>query len=260
MWVSASWAHSWRGTYRPRTCARPSARGRRWPAVSDRTPCSHARSVRRRKRLRGVRLESGHRTKAARARGCGKPRLRVRALDSIGRPSRHRGGPVRGSRHRYEVASRGGPRALGGRHRPRDTYRAHRESHEDVLRLRGRLRRGAQHARVPGLSGHARRAAGPEPARHRPHRARRARHELRDRPVLAVPSQAVLLSRHAEGLPDLPVRPAVLRARLGRRRGRGHGGGGAARRPRLASPTRPTRRTRRASASRASTSKRTPAR
>ncbi len=30
-------------------------------------------------------------------------------------------------------------------------------------------------------------------------------------PLEPVPPQAVLLSRHAQGLPDLPVRPAVLR-------------------------------------------------
>src|SRR5438309_5523839 len=36
---------------------------------------------------------------------------------------------------------------------------------------------------------------------------------FRSRPVLAVPSQELLLSRHAEELSDLPVRPAAVRAR-----------------------------------------------
>ena len=76
-----------------------------------------------------------------------------------------------------------------------------------------------------------------------------------------VPSQELLLSRHAEGLPDLPVRPAVL---LGRASSTSTSRATAPRSASTASPpaSRPTRTasTRRASGSRASTSKRTPAR
>jgi hypothetical protein len=43
------------------------------------------------------------------------------------------------------------------------------------------------------------------------HRADRPRAGLRDRPVLAVPPEELLLSGHAEELPDLPVRPSDMR-------------------------------------------------
>ncbi len=48
---------------------------------------------------------------------------------------------------------------LRARHRPRDPRPA-RDADEDVLRLRAELRRGAQHAHLPGLPRPARRAAG----------------------------------------------------------------------------------------------------
>ncbi len=44
--------------------------------------------------------------------------------------------------------------------------------------------------------------------------------DCRDRAALAVPPQELLLPGHAEELPDLPVRPADLRQRAPRRRGR----------------------------------------
>ena len=47
--------------------------------------------------------------------------------------------------------------------------------HEDVLRLPGRVRRGAEHARVPGVPRPARRAAGAQRGGHRVHGARRSR-------------------------------------------------------------------------------------
>ena len=103
---------------------------------------------------------------------------------------------------------------LGGRHRPRDPHRAHHAEHQDVLRLPGRVRRRAQHARVPGVPRPARRAAGAQPGGRSSHTVLRgSRDRVRDRALEPVPPQAVLLSRHAQGLPDLPVRPAVLRRR-----------------------------------------------
>ena len=86
---------------------------------------------------------------------------------------------------------------------------------EAVLRLPQPLRRRAQHQHLPGLPRPARLAAGAQPA------GRRAGDHAR--PGAALPRRAVglrpeelLLSGHAEGLPDQPVRPADQRRRLPR--------------------------------------------
>ena len=147
-------------------------------------------------------------TKAARARSCGSA-VAPRLCHQEGRAARGRESKERCER-RWRFAPRGGSRALGSGHRPRDPHRTHREPHEDVLWLRSGLRRGAEYARVPGLPRHARRAPRSKPVRDRSDRPGRARDELRDRAIQPLPSQTVLLSRHAEGLPDLPIRPAVL--------------------------------------------------
>ena len=104
-----------------------------------------------------------------------------------------------------------------------------------------RVRRRAQHPHCPVLPRASR-------ARCRSPTARRSRWiikiglalDCRDRAALDVPPEELLLSGHAEELPDQPVRPADLRRRPPRHRAR--------------------RRRRSASASRASTWRRTPAR
>ena len=53
---------------------------------------------------------------------------------------------------------------------------------EDLLRLLGRVRRGAEHEHLPGLPRHAGRAAGAEPPRRRVRDPRRARDRLRRSP------------------------------------------------------------------------------
>ena len=101
---------------------------------------------------------------------------------------------------------------LGSGHRPRDPRPAE-DADEDVLPLRERLGRGAEHAHVPDLPGAPGHAARPEPHGDRVGGQARPRARLRDRRALALPPQELLLSRPAEGVPDLPVRrPARLRA------------------------------------------------
>ena len=89
---------------------------------------------------------------------------------------------------------------------------------EDVLRLRAVLRRAAEHAHLPGLPRPARRAAGRQRARGPLRADDRPRARLRARAALDLPPQELLLSRPAEGLPDLPVRRAPVPRRRARRR------------------------------------------
>ena len=129
--------------------------------------------------------------------------------------------------------------AVRSRHRPRDSRPA-ADRDEDLLRLQHRVRRAAEHARLPGLPRAARRAAGAQP---------RARSIYAITAALALGcevqrdvdlrAQELLLSGPAEGLSDLAVRAAAR-----------------ARRRRSTSPSTATRRT---CGSRASTWKRTPA-
>ena len=103
-------------------------------------------------------------------------------------------------------------RELGTGHRPRDP-RPPEDADEDVLPLRARVLRARELAHVPRLPrapGHAPRA---EPARDRDDDPARPRARLRHRRPRRLPPQALLLSRPAEGLPDLPVRRAALRRR-----------------------------------------------
>ena len=70
-----------------------------------------------------------------------------------------------------------------GRHRPRDS-RAAADGDEDFLRLQHRVRRRAEHARLSGVPRPARRAAGPQPRRRRrrdPRGARARLHRFSDR-------------------------------------------------------------------------------
>ncbi len=96
---------------------------------------------------------------------------------------------------------------LGAGHRAGDPRPA-QDAHEDVLRLRAVLRRSAQHPHLPGLPGAARRAAGAQRPRGGVRDHDRPRAGLRDRAALAVSPQELLLSRLAQGVPDLPVRRA----------------------------------------------------
>ena len=94
---------------------------------------------------------------------------------------------------------------------------------EDVLPLRRRVRRRAEHAHVPGLPRAPRRAAGAERTGDRVDGQARPRARLRDRRAGPLPPQELLLPGLAEGLPDLPVRPPALHRRAsscsrGRRR------------------------------------------
>ena len=124
-------------------------------------------------------------------------------------------------------------------HRPRNP-RAAADRVEDLLRLQHRVRRAAEHARLPGLPRVSRRAAGAEPRRGRLRAsAPRSRSAAAINETLDLRAQELLLSRPAEGLSDLAVRAAARQRRRGRVRRR-RGGRGA-------------------SASRASTSRRTPA-
>src|ERR1039457_4339850 len=108
---------------------------------------------------------------------------------------------------------RGGAGALRAGDRPGDTRRA---GHGDqaVLRLPGPVRRGAEHARLPGLPGPARFAAGAVPGRDRVHDPDWPGAELLDRGVVPVRAEELLLPGHAERLPDPPVRRAAVHRRL----------------------------------------------
>ena len=87
-----------------------------------------------------------------------------------------------------------------------------------------RVRRAAEHARLPGLPRAAGRAAGPEPRGGRARdRARRWRSAARVHDDVDLRAQELLLSGPAQGLSDLAVRPAARdrrRDRLRRRRPR----------------------------------------
>ena len=112
----------------------------------------------------------------------------------------------------YDVVPRGtgmSDDGLGAGDRARDPHPAE-HADEDVLPLPGRLRRGREHAHLPGLPRLPGRAAGAEPGGDRAHDQARPRARLRDRRPRRVPPQELLLPRPAEGVPDQPVRRAAL--------------------------------------------------
>ena len=126
---------------------------------------------------------------------------------------------LRGTRrHRGTAAPGEGVSAcrVGARHRPRDP-RAAQDAHEDVLQLRGRIRRRAEHAYLPGVPRVPRRATRAERDRRRVDDQARSCAELPDRRARCLPPQELLLSRQSQGLPDLPVRRAALHRRILRR-------------------------------------------
>ena len=96
---------------------------------------------------------------------------------------------------------------------PRGARRA-QHRHQDVLRLRHRFGRRAQHAGLPGLPRPARRAAGGQRHGGRVGDPDRARAQLRDRGLVPVRAEELLLPGHAQELPDLAVRRADRLRRL----------------------------------------------
>ena len=122
-------------------------------------------------------------------------------------------------------------RGLGDRHRPRGPRRAG-HAHEAVLLRAEPVRFRAQHQHRPGVPRPARLTARAQPGGGGAGHPRRPGAALRDPPVRVRPEE-LLLPGHAEGLPDLPVRPAAQRRRLAgaarrhpRRRHPGPPGGG----------------------------------
>ena len=99
------------------------------------------------------------------------------------------------------------------RYRHRVSRRA-QDDDEDVLRLPQRVRRRAEHQDVSGLSRHARCVAGAQRQSDRANRPNRSGVRRGDSRLFEVRSQELLLSRHAQGLPDLAVRHAADRRRL----------------------------------------------
>ena len=97
------------------------------------------------------------------------------------------------------------------------------DRHEAVLRLPQRVRRRAQHARLPGVPRAARARCRCSTSRRSSSRCGSPRRCTCDVPErVDLRPQELLLSRHAEGLPDLPVRGADHRRRLDRGRRRAH--------------------------------------
>ena len=86
------------------------------------------------------------------------------------------------------------------------------DADEDVLRLRARVRGGAEHPHLPGLPRPPGDAAGDQRAGGRLRDPDRPGARLRGGAQLDLPPQELLLSRPAEGLPDQPVRPCRLRS------------------------------------------------
>ncbi len=145
------------------------------------------------------------------------------------------------SRRRYndrspahlEQATLGESRARGPRYnRSRDRARGPcpaPHALQDVLRLPDRLRRRAEHADLPRVPGDARRAAGHQPAGGGVRHPHGAGVQLSDQHRLPVRAQALLLSGHAQELPDQPVRGAAGRGWLaGDRSARRHHAGASA--------------------------------
>ena len=110
---------------------------------------------------------------------------------------------------------------VGDRRGPRGALRA-RDREQVVLRLPERVRRRAEHERVPGVPRPAGVAAGAQRTGGRVRAARRRGAAPARAGALDLLAQELLLSRHAEELPDLAVRRADHDRRLarGRRRAR----------------------------------------
>ena len=150
------------------------------------------------------------------ARDLDPQRARRRAADRL--PDRRPGrsartasstAPTRSSRRSASTAPRRAHDRLRARDRAGDPRPA-LDADEDVLLLRAVLRRGAQHAHLPGLPRPARGAAGAQRAGGALRARDGPRLRLRDRAAVDLPPQELLLSRQPEGVPDLPVRhPAV---------------------------------------------------
>src|ERR1035437_9619479 len=99
------------------------------------------------------------------------------------------------------------PRVYGIRsgHRLRNPRPAQDEI-EDVVRVRQRVRRAAEHKRLPRLPRPARRAARAQRRGAAPDGAHRLPPELRDSPLRQVRPEELFLSGHAQELPDHAIR------------------------------------------------------
>ena len=124
------------------------------------------------------------------------------------RPQPCRGRPCETLGHGQQRPVEPRPRALRGGHRHRGPLPA-QDGVEDVLRLLERLRRRAEHPRLPGLPRAARHPPGDQPQGRRA-RPRDGRRDQRgDTAGDALGPQELLLPGPPEGLPDQPVRPAA---------------------------------------------------
>ena len=110
---------------------------------------------------------------------------------------------------------------LRNRHRPGGA-RTDPDRVEDLLRLFHAFRRGPQPQHLPGVHGLSGGASSVEPQGGGAHHPHRAGHPLHYRPEQPLGAQELLLSGSPQGLPDQPVRAAVvhrgLRGREPRRR------------------------------------------
>src|SRR3954447_14034737 len=111
---------------------------------------------------------------------------------------------MRSSVRSGSTSSRSACGELGTRHRARDPCPPE-DADEDVLSLRGRLLRPAEHAYVPRLSRVSRGAPGAEPEGGRVDDAARPRARLLDPGTRDFPPQELLLPGQSEGVPGLPV-------------------------------------------------------
>jgi aspartyl-tRNA(Asn)/glutamyl-tRNA(Gln) amidotransferase subunit A len=111
-------------------------------------------------------------------------------------------------------------RRLGSGHRT-GSPRPAEDRNEAVLRLLGPIRRDAERAHVPRVPRHARRAARLERTGGGVRDSRGFGDELQDQRAQHLGAQKLFLPRPAEGLPDQPVRRAVLRTRRVRNPPRG---------------------------------------
>ena len=140
-------------------------------------------------------------------------------------PGRPNSRPRRRSAHEHHHSRAGdGLRRGAAAVRPGDGPRGPRRAQhrdQDVLRLRDRVRRRAEQPGLPGLPRPARRAARGQRQGGRVGDPDRAGAQLRDRDVVPVRPEELLLPGHAEELPDLAVRRADRLRRLPRRRARG---------------------------------------
>ena len=208
--------------------------GRRPAGDVPQRPRHHPRQPRRRARhLRAERARRGGRAAdrrtdpgAGAGRRPGLPRRRGARGDArapVGRRDPRSGSSLwkEDSDDRNTALLRGGAGAVRPGPRPRGARRAQHRL-EDVLRLPDGVRCRAQHPGLPDLPRPAGRDAGRQRQGRRVGDPDRAGAQLRDRRVVSLRAEELLLPRHAEELPDLAVRRADRVRGLDRGGGRRH--------------------------------------